>query len=129
MKLSVPNLLRLFGAACIILGSICCICLQKSFLRSSYLSYGRLFLSAVMTEVYSWGNGANYQLGTGTAGIQRIPCRLDTLQNLDITYVAAAKFHSAAVTANGDMYTWGFGRGGRLGHPDFDIHRFASCFL
>lgn len=79
--------------------------------------------------MYSWGNGANYQLGIGTAGIQRIPCRLDALQNLDVTHVAAAKFHSAAVTASGDVYTWGFGRGGRLGHPDFDIHRFAltSC--
>lgn len=79
--------------------------------------------------MYSWGNGANYQLGIGTAGVQRIPCRLDALQTLDVTHVAAAKFHSAAVTASGDVYTWGFGRGGRLGHPDFDIHRFAltSC--
>jgi hypothetical protein len=74
-------------------------------------------------EVYSWGNGANYQLGTGTAGIQRIPCRIDALQSLDVIHIAAAKFHSAAVSANGDVYTWGFGRGGRLGHPDFDIHR------
>jgi alpha-tubulin suppressor-like RCC1 family protein len=74
-------------------------------------------------EVYSWGNGANYQLGTGTAGIHRIPCRIDALQSLDVTSVAAAKFHSAAITASGAVYTWGFGRGGRLGHPDFDIHR------
>ncbi|CAK9191892.1 unnamed protein product [Sphagnum troendelagicum] len=73
-------------------------------------------------EVYSWGNGANYQLGTGTAGIHRIPCRIDALQSLDVTSVAAAKFHSAAITASGAVYTWGFGRGGRLGHPDFDIH-------
>jgi hypothetical protein len=43
-------------------------------------------------EVYSWGNGANYQLGTGTAGIHRIPCRIDALQSLDVTSVAAAKF-------------------------------------
>jgi alpha-tubulin suppressor-like RCC1 family protein len=78
--------------------------------------------------VYSWGNGANYQLGIGTAGIQRIPCRLDALQTLDVTHVAAAKFHSAAVTASGDVYTWGFGRGGRLGHPDFDIHRFSPTY-
>lgn len=93
-----------------------------------YLTNSR-FIPAGLTEVYSWGNGANYQLGIGTAGIQRIPCRLDALQTLDVTHVAAAKFHSAAVTASGDVYTWGFGRGGRLGHPDFDIHRFAltSC--
>uniref|UniRef100_A0A804NDM6 Regulator of chromosome condensation (RCC1) family protein n=1 Tax=Zea mays TaxID=4577 RepID=A0A804NDM6_MAIZE len=32
--------------------------------------------------------------------------------------VAASKFHSVAVSSNGELYTWGFGRGGRLGHPD-----------
>jgi alpha-tubulin suppressor-like RCC1 family protein len=82
----------------------------------------RITLAGAM-EVYSWGNGANYQLGTGTAGIHRIPCRIDALQSLDVTSVASAKFHSAAITASGAVYTWGFGRGGRLGHPDFDIHR------
>ena len=76
-----------------------------------------------MTEVYSWGNGTNYQLGIGTIGIQRIPYRLDALQTLDVTHVVAAKFHSAAVTASGDIYTWSFGHSDRLGNPDFDIHR------
>lgn len=74
------------------------------------------------TEVFSWGNGANYQLGTGTAGIQKLPCRLDALQGLNVTAIAAAKFHSMAATAEGKLYSWGFGRGGRLGFTDFDIH-------
>ena len=75
------------------------------------------------TEVFSWGNGANYQLGTGTVGIQKLPCRLDALQGLNVIAIAAAKFHSMAITADGKLYSWGFGRGGRLGHNDFDIHR------
>ncbi|GAQ82051.1 ankyrin repeat family protein / regulator of chromosome condensation (RCC1) family protein [Klebsormidium nitens] len=74
------------------------------------------------TEVYAWGSGTNYQLGTRTAGIQRVPVRLDHLQGLEISTVSAAKFHSAAVTRDGELLTWGFGRGGRLGHPDFHIH-------
>eukprot|EP00249_Psilotum_nudum_P024626 c29240_g3_i1 orf=961-3504(+) len=78
--------------------------------------------NAGATEVFSWGNGANYQLGTGTAGIQKVPCRVDAFQGLYVTAVAAAKFHSVAVTAGGELYSWGFGRGGRLGHADFDIH-------
>lgn len=73
-------------------------------------------------EVFSWGNGANYQLGTGTAGIQKLPCRLDILRGLNVTAIAAAKFHSVAATSDGKLYSWGFGRGGRLGHSDFDIH-------
>ena len=59
------------------------------------------FIFAGLTEVYSWGNGANYHLGIGIAGIQRIPYRLDALQNVDVTHVAPAKFHSATVIARG----------------------------
>lgn len=77
---------------------------------------------SVATEVFSWGSGVNYQLGTGNAHIQKLPCKVDTLNGSSVKLVSAAKFHSVAVTARGEVYTWGFGRGGRLGHPDFDIH-------
>lgn len=72
--------------------------------------------------MFSWGNGSNYQLGIGSTGILRVPGRIDALEGLDVIAVAAAKFHSVALTASGEVYSWGFGRGGRLGHPDFDIH-------
>ncbi|XP_050370307.1 uncharacterized protein LOC126788363 isoform X2 [Argentina anserina] len=78
--------------------------------------------SSVTTEVFSWGSGANYQLGTGNAHIQKLPCKVDALHDSLIKFVSAAKFHSVAVTSRGEVYSWGFGRGGRLGHPDFDIH-------
>ncbi|OMO62649.1 Regulator of chromosome condensation, RCC1 [Corchorus olitorius] len=74
------------------------------------------------TEVFSWGSGVNYQLGTGNAHIQKLPCKLDSFHGTTIKLVSAAKFHSVAVNSRGNVYTWGFGRGGRLGHPDFDIH-------
>lgn len=77
-------------------------------------------------EVFSWGNGSNYQLGIGSTGILRVPGRIDALEGLDVVAVAAAKFHSVALTASGEVYSWGFGRGGRLGHPDFDIHRYST---
>ncbi|XP_077247706.1 ankyrin repeat family protein / regulator of chromosome condensation (RCC1) family protein isoform X2 [Tasmannia lanceolata] len=77
---------------------------------------------SVGTEVFSWGSGTNYQLGTGNAHIQKLPGKVDALQGFYTKIVAAAKFHSVAVGAGGELYTWGFGRGGRLGHPDFDIH-------
>ncbi|CAI9760915.1 unnamed protein product [Fraxinus pennsylvanica] len=78
--------------------------------------------SSVATEVFSWGSGVNYQLGTGNAHIQKLPCKVDSLHGSFIKLVSASKFHSVSVSARGEVYTWGFGRGGRLGHPDFDIH-------
>lgn len=83
-----------------------------------------LLLLSVATEVYSWGSGANYQLGTGNACIQKLPCNVESLHGSLIKLVAAAKFHSVAVSTRGEVFTWGFGRGGRLGHPEFDIHRY-----
>ncbi|TVU41524.1 hypothetical protein EJB05_15052 [Eragrostis curvula] len=73
---------------------------------------------AVTTEVFSWGSGTNYQLGTGNSHIQKLPCKVDALHGSSIKTVAASKFHSVAVSSDGELYTWGFGRGGRLGHPD-----------
>lgn len=77
---------------------------------------------SVTTEIFSWGSGTNYQLGTGNAHIQKLPCKVDALQGSSIKLISASKFHSVAVTGRGELYTWGFGRGGRLGHPEFDIH-------
>ncbi|KAJ3669927.1 hypothetical protein LUZ60_010251 [Juncus effusus] len=77
---------------------------------------------SVETEVFSWGSGTNYQLGTGNAHIQKLPCKVDALHGSYIKSITAGKFHSVAVGLNGELFTWGFGRGGRLGHPDFDIH-------
>ena len=71
--------------------------------------------AATIGEVYGWGNGANYQLGSGAVGLQEQPVRLDSLHGISVKTVAAAKFHSAAITQKGQLFTWGFGRGGRLG--------------
>eukprot|EP00850_Spirogloea_muscicola_P010078 SM000058S18508 [mRNA] locus=s58:213689:220094:- [translate_table: standard] len=69
------------------------------------------------TEVSTWGNGANYQLGTGTAGIYRTPCRIDALQGVHVAAVAAARFHSLCVTAKGELYSWGSDAAAGLGTP------------
>lgn len=97
-------------------------------IESSQIAQSDFGVSLVTTEVFSWGSGANYQLGTGNAHIQKLPCKVDSLGDSFIKLISAAKFHSVALTAHGEVFTWGFGRGGRLGHPDFDIHRYIVCF-
>ena len=80
------------------------------------------FLFIGTTDLFSLVNGANYQLGTGNTDIQKLPYKVDALQGLLTREIVAAKFHIVAVNTSRELYSWGFGRGGRLGHPAFDIH-------
>ena len=45
---------------------------------------------------------------------------IEALQGIRIVKVAAGGAHSAAISAEGELYTWGKGRYGRLGHGDSD---------
>eukprot|EP00899_Mesostigma_viride_P021858 jgi/Mesvir1/29674/Mv21512-RA.3 len=83
---------------------------------------GRPLCGGEDTDVFSWGSGTNYALGTGVVAVQCMPGRVDALHGWRVVAVSCAKFHSAAITSGGQLFTWGFGRGGRLGHPEFDIH-------
>lgn len=46
------------------------------------------------------------------------PCIIESLRGVDIVDVCAGGAHSAAVSKEGHLYTWGKGRYGRLGHGD-----------
>ena len=43
---------------------------------------------------------------------------IDSLRGKEVVDIAAGGAHSACITANGELYTWGKGRYGRLGHGD-----------
>lgn len=70
------------------------------------------------TEVLAWGNGANYQLGMGSADLVEGPKRVGWLHGIAVRKLGASKFHTVALGEAWEVYTWGWGRGGRLGHPD-----------
>lgn len=89
----------------------------------------RCFLGAGPGDVFSWGSGSNYTLGTGSTDVELHPTRLVGLHDAQALVLSAAKFHSAAVTQEGQLYTWGWGRGGRLGHPEAHIHSGDSAVI
>ncbi|XP_058186613.1 ultraviolet-B receptor UVR8 isoform X5 [Rhododendron vialii] len=69
-------------------------------------------------EVQSWGRNQNGQLGLGTTEDSLVPQRIDAFQGISVKMVAAGAEHTAAVTDDGELYGWGWGRYGNLGLGD-----------
>ena len=84
-------------------------------------------------NVYSWGHGGNGRLGhstlsrhlQGNEDAQRgslTPTKIRTLEMHSIVSIAAGEAHSAAISSDGSLFTWGSGSYGRLGHGgDIDV--------
>jgi alpha-tubulin suppressor-like RCC1 family protein len=68
------------------------------------------------TQVYTWGSGSWGKLGTGTDANSKVPRLVATLQSQLVESVACGAHHCAAITAAGDVWTWGKGIRGQLGH-------------
>jgi len=78
-------------------------------------------------EVFSFGK-ADFPLGyvlPNTSDVHK-PRRVETLTNLGVVLVAAARHHSLALTKEGAVYSWGHGKGGRLGHGDEEVRMFPE---
>jgi len=68
-------------------------------------------------RVYSWGKGWEGQLGLGSKILETpIPTELRYLQGKKVKGIATGSHHSAAVTEDGTLYTWGRGFEGQTGH-------------
>ena len=70
-------------------------------------------------RVYCWGDNTYAQGGHGDTESRLLPTLVDGIDGT-ILHVCCGRFHTAAVTATGRLYTWGRGGHGRLGHGDGD---------
>lgn len=75
-----------------------------------------------MGSVWTFGNGADGQLGLGESvrrmGVSQPMLVSGELQDIVVEYVAAGFAFSLAVSEAGEVFTWGKGADGRLGHDD-----------
>uniref|UniRef100_A0A182IU73 HECT-type E3 ubiquitin transferase n=1 Tax=Anopheles atroparvus TaxID=41427 RepID=A0A182IU73_ANOAO len=69
-------------------------------------------------KVFSWGEGEDGKLGHGNRLTLEKPKLIETLRTKRIRDIACGSSHSAAITSSGELYTWGLGEYGRLGHGD-----------
>jgi len=78
-------------------------------------------------EVYSWGWGSMGQLGHGDLKSSNFPRKIEFFEKhgLVVDYISCGGCHSAAVTKDGTVYTWGEAHWGQLGLPkEFsDLHQ------
>ena len=81
-------------------------------------------------QVYTLGAGSEGQLGHGSTANSMQPQLVGGLASRAVAQVACGKSHSVALTAEGDVYTWGGGDAGQLGSgrtgPSF-VPRYVSA--
>lgn len=76
------------------------------------------------TRMWSWGNGNRGKLGLGDTAKRFTPTLLDSrcFGSAGIVSATCGDDHTLAVTEDGDLWSWGAGIGGRLGHGhDADV--------
>ncbi|XP_063677273.1 E3 ubiquitin-protein ligase HERC2-like isoform X2 [Bolinopsis microptera] len=82
---------------------------------------GKHFLAiTTQGELYSWGFGDGGVLGNRDNSYCKTPTRVNTLGNSKVVDIACGSLHSACITEDGALYTWGKGKYGRLGHGNND---------
>lgn len=67
-------------------------------------------------QVYSWGNGANGKLGHGDEDDRHHPTLVEAIARKKVIRIACGSDCSACLNDSGEIYTWGVGRYGNLGH-------------
>ncbi|KAL4692525.1 hypothetical protein H8959_016335 [Pygathrix nigripes] len=94
--------------------------IQHVFIKKVAVNSGGKHCLALSSEaeVYSWGEAEDGKLGHSNRSPCDRPRVIEALRGIEVVDVAAGGAHSACVTAAGDLYTWGKGRYGRLGHSD-----------
>ena len=69
-------------------------------------------------RVFSWGEGDDGKLGHCSRLSCDKPRLIEALKSKRVRDIACGSSHSAAITSSGELYTWGCGEYGRLGHGD-----------
>lgn len=79
-------------------------------------------------DIYSLGCGLRGALGCGDVNSCETPKQVEGLAGLKIIDIACGSFHSVAISAFGDVYTFGWNTHGQLGIPKTARDTFENAF-
>ncbi|XP_076651769.1 RCC1 domain-containing protein 1 isoform X1 [Halictus rubicundus] len=82
--------------------------------------FDHTILLAESGDVYSMGMGTRGQLGHNDLEDCDNPKLIEALAGLKVVQISAMGWHSAVITDQGDLYTWGWNTNGELGFPSLD---------
>ncbi|MGH0171437.1 UNVERIFIED_CONTAM: hypothetical protein FKN15_060157 [Acipenser sinensis] len=94
---------------------------SKKILRIAAHPDGQHYLALSSAgEVFSWGCGDGGRLGHGDTTYLEEPTVIAAFSGKQsgkqVVHIACGSTYSAAITVDGELYTWGRGNYGRLGH-------------
>ena len=74
-------------------------------------------------QLYSWGEAKHGKLGSGVEAVDDpTPRKILSTRDTAFAGVSCGRYHSAAVSRDGQVYTWGKASAGQLGHEVLTNH-------
>eukprot|EP01130_Rhizamoeba_saxonica_P000173 TRINITY_DN10170_c0_g1_i1.p1 TRINITY_DN10170_c0_g1~~TRINITY_DN10170_c0_g1_i1.p1 ORF type:complete len:1458 (+),score=309.36 TRINITY_DN10170_c0_g1_i1:148-4374(+) len=70
--------------------------------------------------IYTFGDGSCGQLGLGDTSTREYPTKIVGIDGLRVEDISCGHSHVVLLCRNGELWTWGNGSSGQLGHGDTD---------
>ncbi|XP_061778902.1 probable E3 ubiquitin-protein ligase HERC3 isoform X1 [Nerophis lumbriciformis] len=74
------------------------------------------FALSLSGAVFGWGKNRAGQLGLNDKQDRAVPCHIKFLRSQKVVYISCGEEHTAALTKDGGLFTFGEGSSGQLGH-------------
>ncbi|XP_063773192.1 probable E3 ubiquitin-protein ligase HERC3 isoform X2 [Pseudophryne corroboree] len=74
------------------------------------------FALSLSGAVFGWGKNSSGQLGLNDEQVRVCPCHVKPLRSQKVVYISCGEEHTAVLTKNGGLFTFGAGGYGQLGH-------------
>ncbi|KAG7264668.1 hypothetical protein CRUP_038842 [Coryphaenoides rupestris] len=74
------------------------------------------FALSLSGAVFGWGKNGAGQLGLNDEQDRAVPCHIKVLRSQKVVYICCGDEHTAALTKDGGLFTFGEGSRGQLGH-------------